>query len=367
MWMGIVWMVTAVFPWTAGSQTLSGQAEWDKVVDAAKKEGEVIVWGPPGRNYENLFIARFQKAFPGIRTAYFGGETSPLGRRFVEEWKAGVAQVDVLSLGSSFINSTIKPAGALQPVRPLLLLAEVKDEAKWFQKKLWFVDQEQQYIFWAEGTVVPALALAQNVDPKEFSSYWDLLQPKWRGKIVMGDPQTGGTGAAGGLMLFYQKTLGADFTAKFYRETQPTLSRDYRQMIDWLWKGKFSVHPFPSTEEALQALRQGVGIKLVSNLKEGAPMLAGGGGVFSVPNKLPHPNAARVFINWILSPDGQKAFQEEVGNVSLRMDIGKEGLDPVTVPKTGVNYFLPNLYTEANAIKTMRDDVAKALQAREGK
>ena len=56
-----------------------------------------------------------------------------------------------------------------------------------------------------------------------------------------------------------------------------------------------------------------------------------------------------------------------MGNVSLRMDIGKEGLDPVTVPKTGVNYFLPNLYTEANAIKTMRDDVAKALQAREGK
>src|SRR5580765_3727751 len=120
-------MVTAVLPQQGGAQTQTGQVEWDKVVSAAKKEGEVVVWGPPGRNYENLFVARFQKAFPGIRTAYFGGETSPLGRRFVEEWKAGVAQVDVLSLGSSFINSTIKPAGALQPVRPLLLLAEVKD------------------------------------------------------------------------------------------------------------------------------------------------------------------------------------------------------------------------------------------------
>lgn len=368
LWVGAFWIVTAIFfPLAVDSQTQSGPGEWEKVVSAAKKEGEVVVWGPSGRNYENLFIARFQKAFPGIRTSYFGGETSPLGRRFVEEWKAGVAQVDVLTLGSSFINSTIKPAGALQAVRPFLVLPEVKDETKWLQKKLWFVDEEQQYIFWAEGTVVPALALGQSVDAKEFSSYWDLLQPKWRGTIVMGDPQTGGTGAAGGLMFFYQKSLGSDFTARFYRETQATLSRDYRQMIDWLWKGKYSIHPFPSTEEALQALRQGVSIKLVSNLKEGAPLLAGSGGVFSVPNKIPHPNAARVFINWILSPDGQKAFQEEVGNVSLRTDISKDGLEPATVPKAGVNYFLPNLYTEAKAIKAMRDDIVKALQAREGK
>ena len=55
-------------------------------------------------------------------------------------------------------------------------------------------------------------------------------------------------------------------------------------------------------------------------------------------DQAPHPNAARLYINWLLSREGQLAWQQSVQSPSLRTDIGREGLAAAQVPKPGVTY-----------------------------
>jgi len=80
----------------------------------------------------------------------------------------------------------------------------------------------------------------KQANPSEFKSYWDLLQPKWKGKTVSLDPTAFGMGVT--LQFFYyHPDLGPPFIKKLYGDMQITVSRDPRQMTDWLSAGKFSL------------------------------------------------------------------------------------------------------------------------------
>lgn len=96
---------------------------------------------------------------------------------------------------------------------------------------------------------------------------------------------------------------------------------------------------FISSPETLLAAKQGLPVTLISGeqSKEGAP-LGPGGGTLSIMDKQPHPNVAKVFVNWLLSKDGQVTWQREVGNNSRRVDIPKDTVAPVYQLKPGVKY-----------------------------
>ena len=81
-------------------------------------------------------------------------------------------------------------AKILEPVKPLLLLPEVVDTSGWFEGKHHYDDPENRYIFVFEGTPRSGEITYNTklVNPSEIKSYWDLLNPKWKGKIVSVDP-----------------------------------------------------------------------------------------------------------------------------------------------------------------------------------
>ena len=331
VWMGIVWMVTAVFPWTAGSQTLSGQAEWDKVVDAAKKEGEVIVWGR--REYENLFIARFQK--PGIGPPS-AARNVPLGR-FVEEWKAGLKQVGVLS-GIGFINSRSNRGARFTRG---YFVGRSQDEANGFRRNS--VCRPGQQLFSGPRAPLFPPALAQNVVPNSPAigtscnrsgaarSSWAPANRRHR---------------RGRRSCCSIKDAGADFTRSSI--AKPALSRDYRQMIDWLWKGENPIH-FPAPRRRSGVAPGGVSARF--QLKEGAPMLAGA---------TAYP-ACRIFLTArVLSTGSCRRRAKLSGKVSVFADgHWRRGLDPVTV-QNGRQLLLPSPPTNGSKL---RDTSPKALQA----
>ena len=77
----------------------------------------------------------------------------------------------------------------LEPIKPALILPEITDTSQWYQKRHHYADPEGQYIFSYVGSATYG-AVNYNtklVDAKEFKSYWDLLNPKWKGKIVARD------------------------------------------------------------------------------------------------------------------------------------------------------------------------------------
>jgi len=117
--------------------------------------------------------------------------------------------------------------------------------------------------------------------------------------------------------------------------------RDRRQGLDWLAAGKFSICFW--CEGVDKARSQGLPVDTFGRMKEGAGVSAGQA-ILSLVNQAPHPHAAKVFINWFLSREGQINFQKALGKAdegapdSLRIDIPKDDVDPKSRRIEGVNY-----------------------------
>ena len=99
-----------------------------------------------------------------------------------------------------------------------------------------------------------------------------------------------------------------------------TASRDTRQITDWLAVGKFAISALVAREQSGRSSGEEAGLPVdwfgPKSFKEGAILTASNGNVGLV-NGAPHPNAARVAINWLLSREGQMAYQKVYGRAGL--------------------------------------------------
>jgi iron(III) transport system substrate-binding protein len=322
--------------------TDSWKAEWEKTLVAAKKEGEISFYGSDG--YDKVFEV-FQKKYPEIRvksnTTRRGSEH---GQAVMTERRAGQYLVDL------FIDGVVTPiqvflkANILDPIRPQLILPEVVDESKWWEGKHHYADPDGKYIFVFQGNVHGGENAynTQQVNPKEFKSYWDFVDPKWKGKIVAYDVSRVSTVAHSLRFLYNHPDLGPEFVKRFFGEMDITYSRDERQMIDWLAAGKFQIAFFVSDIE--DAAKQGLPVKFFEpgQFKEGAFVGPSQGGVNLFKNA-PHPNAAKIAINWLLSREGQETYQQVYAQLhdvrqSMREDISMEIIPPNYRRQKGVKY-----------------------------
>ncbi|MGH7797557.1 MAG: ABC transporter substrate-binding protein [Candidatus Binatia bacterium] len=318
--------------WTSAAnaaQADAGKADWEKTLQAAKKEGELVLYG--SADFENLF-AEFHKKYPEIKVIGVYGRGADVAKRLMSERRADRYLADLYVNGMTTGYNVFYKAKALDPIPPMLVLPEVTDLSKWWQGKHHYVDPENHYLFSINGET--RIVFAYNtklVNPAEIKSYWDLLNPKWKGKIVAYDPTLGGAGDA--MRFFYHsKSLGPEFIKRVLTETDLVISTDTRQMGDWLAGGKFAMSIFaPISRMDLDVMQtQGLPVSWFDpeHLKEGGYITAGSGGVALI-NKAPHQNAAKVALNWLLSREGQIAYQRiftegNDGPDSLRIDIPKD-------------------------------------------
>jgi ABC-type Fe3+ transport system substrate-binding protein len=310
------------------------QSQWQKLVTAGKRESQV---GIVAEETYLPVIEEFRKKYPGINISQLGGPSgAERAQKLMAERRADQYLRDIYIGGPASARFGEATYQVFEPIRPALILPEVLDVSKWWRGKHHYSDDKGQYIFVYEGSVRAGNIIYNKnlVNPQEITSYWDLLNPKWRGKIVATDagPRPAG-GIQDGLRLFYyHPDLGSRFLRKLYGEMDVTLSRNQTQILDWVAVGKFALAFFTVGTEAENAIRQGVGIGKFApgNFKEGGIVNATVGAV-SLLNRAAHPNAARVFLNWLLSREGQIVFQNtfvpssagEQGN-SMREDISKD-------------------------------------------
>ncbi len=327
----------------AFSQTLHAaaawEAEWERTVKAAEQEGEVFYYTVGDFN----FLSEFEKKFPRIKVKVVQGRGNELLVRIMTERRAGKYLADVARIGNTSPYSLYQ-AKALQPVAAAFILPEVKDESKWWSGKHQYIDTESKYIFVPVGTVSVNMVAhnSELVSQAELNSFWDLLNEKWRGKIVVMDPRSGGYGRSGARTAYYHPQLGAEFLRRLFAEQVVMISRDYRQAIDWVAQKRFSILLFGNGDDILQAKAQGLPINVFDTgaWKEGGALEPG---AFTLVwlDRSPHPNASRVFINWLLSREGQTAVQRDGQvNDSLRLDISKSDLRPMARRKEGAKYMV---------------------------
>jgi iron(III) transport system substrate-binding protein len=225
--------------------------------------------------------------------------------------------------------------GALDPVEPPLILPEVKDSKLWRGGQLEFLDPGRRILVvtrYQRGTLFVNPNL---VKPESLKSYKDLLDPKWKKRIVIDDPRRAGPGQATFTFFYLHPELGPSFIRALARQ-EPLILSDNAQEVDEVGRGKFPILLGTADANAEERMKQGVPIAIVDprQIKEGSDV-SPTNGTIALINRPAHPNAAKVYLNWFLSREGQTTFAHAMGYVSSRLDVPADHALPWRVPHPG--------------------------------
>jgi iron(III) transport system substrate-binding protein len=290
--------------------------EWEKTVTAAKKEGKLVAAIPASADLRKAIGEVFPKRYPGIELELSNARGPSNAGKIAAENAAGVRDFDLLISGTSTPFNLLN-AGILEPVEPLLLLPEVKDPKRWFGGHIW-LDNAKKFIYafqvyQSENTWHnPTLMKAEDV-----RSYNDLLNPKWKGKIGILDPRSAGAGTA--TWAFFLKIKGEDYLHKLAAQ-EMFLSRDQRQLADALAKGKIALTIGLTYYTFAPFIKAALPVKPLPDMKEGT-YTSCGSSALSVVKGSSHPNATKVFINWLLTKEGQELYGKAMGQATRRFDV----------------------------------------------
>jgi iron(III) transport system substrate-binding protein len=342
------------------------QVDWEKIVTAAKKEGEVRLWGDQEITHPDI-VAAFTKEYPFIKPVTVSGRVGELMPRIIAERRAGKYLADLYSggLGGRSFFDFLK-VGVLDSIKPLVILPDVVDGSKWLNGEHHYADSEKRFVFMYEGSVA-GVGLHYNtslVDLKEFTSYWDLLNSKWKGKILLYERI--GVGSPSVVRFYHNSQLGPDFLRRLLTEMDITVSQDRRQSSDWLASGKFPV--CIDCGDTDRAKQQGLPVDELTqaSLKEASYEIStSGNSGLALINNAPHPNAARVFVNWFLSRNGQIVWQAVMNTKvmepsdSMRTDIPKDNVSPSARREEGRKYRVTGFLDPDPAERLFRELLSK--------
>jgi ABC-type Fe3+ transport system substrate-binding protein len=350
-----------------GAEKAAWQLDWEKTIHAAKQEGQLQIYAALGPYHPQIF-AEFQKDYPQIKLELVHGNSSRMSPRLLAERRAGKFLADIYMGGPTSLYSFYQNK-MFDPLAPLLVLPEVSEPSLWWEGKHVYIDPERRYIFVNEGSVSGFTISynTQQVKAGEFKSYFDLFNPKWRGRIVSLDAREPGFGASELRYVFYHPDLGAEFIRRLFAETNIVLSREPQQAMDWVATNKAALCVFCREDVAEKARGHGLPVDSLNpnDLKE-MPRLRGSASSMAFMNKAPHPNAAKVFANWFLSRRGQIVYQESHGDRdSLRIDIPKDKIPAPSRRMAGKKYFFvegPEFMDVKPAVKIIDDVLGSRIK-----
>ena len=326
----------ALLPVSAEAQNAAWKQSWEETLAAAKEEGKVVISAPPSRELRRVLPEAF-KAKYGITVDYLGGRSTESAARMRSERQAGIHSIDIVFAGIQSMALTFHRGNMLQPLKPALQLPEVVDGSKWKKGKLWFADPEEQYILRLANSVTTMFHInTTHVKPGEIRSVKDLLNPKWKGKIALQDPTIPGSGSNQAAHLYFQH--GEEFIKALYVDQKPMISRDTRLITDGLVRGIYPITLGAEDADVAKMKKEGVPLEILE-LSDLYPEISASYGQVAIVDNAPHPNAAKVFVNWIASKEGNEVFNRAMGTASTRNDIDESHLPPEIIPKEGVQYF----------------------------
>lgn len=356
----VIFLLTLGFFFLSGHGSIyAGQdwrARWDGLVAKAKSEGTVVVFGPPGDEVGQALTRGFERAFPGVRLEYFGASGGEVGAKIRAEREGNVYSVDAVLSGSTTSNVLLKPIGALDPVKPVLLLPEVIDVKNWSDRRLEFADNEGMYDFvFVSNVQTPIAYNLEQARPEEIDELHELLDSKWKGKIVINDPLPPGPGNSVFRLIWNE--LGREKATDFYRRIRAhaaIVDRDARRQLEWVAQGKYPIQLGANSSIAQVLLKRGLKFGVLSEFADIGGQVTSSFGTAMLINKAPHPNAAVVFINWVLSREGQTAWSTSMVDASRRLDVSTNHLPSFRVPKPGTKYWVS--YTEKETIRSAEEE-----------
>jgi len=298
-------------------------AAWQHLTAAARKEGKVVIGAPPGSDFRNELQAALKKRFD-LDSEVIQAPGPSLMSKIVAEKQAGAVSVDAFLVGPCTGNTLLK-SDLFEPLASAMVLPDVKDPAKWFGGHLWADNQSGKNLLYSfVAQVTPSIYYnTQLVKPHEVRSYSDLLDAKWKGRIGLRDPRVPGGGLA--MWAFLLDMKGEDYIRRLAQQ-EIFVSRNARQIADALAKGNLALTIGVGYRDFDAFLDVNLPVKHLPTFKEGT-YVSGGNGIVGILKNAPHPNAAKVFFNWLLSREGQELHGKTAQQPTRRLDVDTRGLD----------------------------------------
>lgn len=207
------------------------------------------------------------------------------------------------------------------PVRPLFLLPEVTDESKWLGGfEHMYADKEKQYLPTYFISVNSGVRINRDVIPEsELNSHKQLLDPRWKGKIAINDPW-GGSGL--GTLTVFLAAYGEEFVRELLTAQAPVVTGDSRKLEEWGIRDQYPIGIRAPKALQIELEREGTRI----NVREGGERISmpQGFGAVALVNRAPHPHAAQLYLNWLLTQKVQAKLTSALQENSRRVD-GRPG------------------------------------------
>jgi iron(III) transport system substrate-binding protein len=309
----------------------------DPLVEAAREEGSVVMSGPPDPDVRAQLPAAFEDTY-GVQLDYRGGRGSEIAAAIEAERAAEIYTHDVFVGGGDTITNTYHKSGWLVSLEDVIP-KETLTATDWVRGEVPWVDPEHRILKLSEFVSMPYAINTDLVDADEVGSWQDLIDPKWRGKIIMGDPRASGGGANDVGMFMETKGYGDEYIQQLYVEQKPTFISDDRQAVDSLAQGKHSIGQSINQADIDRAIADGLPIAIIVP-EDGPLQVTSGFGLVAVADQAPHPNAAKLLATWLACKDGNKVWNEAYGSLSTINGVAKpETAGDYQVVQPEVEYF----------------------------
>ncbi len=335
----------AATPVVSGARTAEAatkgpwQEAWNAATTGARRESELFLYGLEPQTID--IGKKFGQEY-GISVDTYIARAPELTEKMSREYSAHIFNVDVILIGWTTILQVMKPKDLVNPLDSTIILPEAVDPGKWVGGKFPWVDPEHYAVNFG-GTINTAIwRNAELVKENEIKEYRDILKPQWKGKIVFNDPTIIGGGSV--WFRLYYPVLGEDYMKALIKQ-EPVVIRDKRLFAEWLSHGKYVIGLCGDTQSLLALKEAGAPIEPVET-REGQYVSTGAGSL-TVASRPPHPDAARLFINWILTKEGQTMWSKSLLFPSFRVDVPSDHLNPFVVPKPGRTYLADTPETAA--------------------
>ena len=290
-WSATAAIAAAMLCWNIGAARAVDQT----LVEAAKREGSLTL-------YTTLVINQLVRPMADAFQAKYGVKVNPVRadpgeiiRRVIDEAKAGRSQGDVFD--GTTPAATLKKEG--------LVLRYIPDSAQNLPKE--FIDPEG---YWAAIYVLVSTPSINTtlVKPSDEPKSWDdLLTPRWKGKMVWssGPGSTGGGGFVALVMKEYGEQRGRDFLGKLAQQNVASIPAATRQVLDQVMAGEYEMALVSSVHQVLGSADQGAPVKWLPISPALVSLVT-----TSVAKNAPHPNAAKLYMDFLLSDEGQTIFRD---------------------------------------------------------
>ena len=275
-----------------------------EIADKARAEGRVVLYSCPGRENVEPVVREFERQYPGIKVQVSYGKGSQLQEKIRSEGRAGRPTADLHSCGWNGLYQFGMEGHLEKYLSPQL--AQFEPSAI---DKSGLTLSHSAHIY---GLVVNTRWVSADETPR---SWADLAEPKWKGKLAIQDPRPGGGGFSWFAQTLTDPSLGENYLRKMAQQ-KIFFGRTNDLVYSLIARGEYFVHIAGTEERATAEAPKSAPVKFLKP-RDGAFYTRVG---FGLVKNAPHPNAAKLYIDFTLSEAGQKAVAE-TGYLPLRKGV----------------------------------------------